>query len=158
MVVVAIIGITAGVINNTDIFIAQKAKSESSALQVYNVLRQARSIAIIERQDVAVNISGKTLTVTPTTTLTTAQGQRLRLKLNEQTGTDILKVSGDTSSSDASFPITFTPRGLIKESANAFIQFQETRDENLSNEYVEIAFTGLVKHCKGSGLTTCEDN
>ncbi len=152
MIVVGIIGLMAAVVSNSSTVFRQSAQTRLGANQFFNLLKQTRTLAILSRSNVCVqlNIDSKIMNTYcgSTEPVFTDRAGDLYNKMKGSFDAKVINtetISGTTGCTGV-VQYTFDSRGMLSGTVCRAIRFKERE----ANEYyiIESSITGSVRNCK----------
>ncbi|MBN2693463.1 type II secretion system protein [bacterium] len=154
MIVVGIIGLMAAVVGNSGNLFKQSAQTRLGAVQFFNLLKQARTLAILSRSNICVqiNTTGKVMnTKCGATAPTFTNNSKATSLYNKMENTFDAKeittsaISGTTGCTGV-VQYTFDSRGMLSGTVCRALRFKELE----TNDYfiIESSITGSIRQCK----------
>ncbi len=167
MVVLVIIGIMASITSNSSSYFKRKNDLKAVSTRALNVIKMARSLAIVARTNVCVKPSGNKFVCCntgadidadkcPNVTGDRAKLVKAKLKSFMNEG---FKLSNGSVSSDGSKEVEFNSQGIKKIGSATYFRFTATdaNSENVAYYVIQVSISGTTRFCstENSAATKC---
>ena len=161
MVVLAVIGIMASVTSNASSYFKKKNDLKAVSTRALNVIKLARSLAIVGRTNVCVKPSGNKFVFCDTANEPSVTGDRanlvkskLKALMNEN-----FKLRNGGVNSNGNNEIEFNAQGMKKVDSATYFRFTATdaESENVAYFVIQVSISGVTRFCStdNSSATKC---
>lgn len=155
MVVLAVIGIMASVTSNASSYFKKKNDLKAVSVRVLNVIKLARSLAIVGRTNVCVKPSGNNFAFCDTNNLgpnvSGARANLVKSKLSALMNENFKLSNGSISSDNTENgnEIEFNAQGIEKIGSATYFNFTATdaESENVAYFVIQVSISGVTRFC-----------
>jgi len=163
MVVLVIIGIMSSVASSSSYFFKRKNDLKAVSTRGLNVIKLARSLAIIARTSVCVQATGNKFDYCDPAnppTITGDRGTLVKNKLEILMKDEFKLKNGNVNSDNNELKIKFNSQGIKDSSTAQYFQFSASDNDNETVAYyiIEISISGVTRFCSVSSSSVHKCN
>jgi prepilin-type N-terminal cleavage/methylation domain-containing protein len=152
MVVIAVIGIMAGITSNSSHLFKRQNDLKASTVRTLNTIKLARSLAIIARKEVCIKPDiTNTINWCSTAPSVDATNTRALMIMNKLDALmkETFKLRNGSITSDGDNQIKFNSQGTKNATSSTYFRFTATDDENENVGYyiIQVSISGSTRLC-----------